>query len=264
MSPMERWDVGDAYDAFMGRWSRLVAVRFVADLAPPPNLRWLDVGCGTGALLEALAEAADPAVLTGVDPSPAYGDIARRRLGPGVDVREGTGDDLPFDDDAFDRVVSGLVLNFVPDAAAALAEWRRVTRPGGSIHVYVWDYADGMGFLRAFWDAATAVDPGAAGVDQGARFSLCRPDALARLFDDAGLAAIRRGEVEVVTRFADFDDYWEPFLRGQGGAPAYVATLDEAHRERLRERLAAALPYRSDGSVEFRARAWTISGVVEA
>jgi SAM-dependent methyltransferase len=157
-------------------------------------------------------------------------------------------------------VVSGLVLNFVPDPAAAAAELARVAAPGGVVAAYVWDYAEGMALIRHFWEAATALDPAAADEAEGRRFPLCRPDPLRELWTGAGLRRVAVEPIDVTTQFRDFDDYWAPFLGGQGPAPGYVATLDDRHRAALRDRLRSALPTAPDGTVILTARAWAVRG----
>jgi hypothetical protein len=151
-----------------------------------------------------------------------------------------------------------LVLNFVPDPRAVLGEMRRVTAADGTIGAYVWDYAGRMELMRHFWDAAVALDGDAARLDEGNRFPLCRPETLRALFADAGLGAVEVTAIDIAPTFADFDDYWRPFLGGQGPAPAYAMALDEAARTRLRERLRERLPARADGSISLVARAWAI------
>ncbi len=260
MVATDRWDGGGAYEAFMGRWSRLIADRFVQAMSVSGGLRWLDVGCGTGALLHAVTQVCSPQEAVGVDPSAEFVQVARARLGEQADIRVAGGEELPFGDDTFDLVVSGLVLNFVPDPLAAVVEWKRVLRRGGSIAAYVWDYADGMEFLRCFWDAAVGLDAAAASLDEGVRFPICRPERLADLFGRAGLSAVRTGELTVDTRFTGFNDYWTPFLAGQGPAPGYVAALGDSQRARLEARLRSTVPVSHDGSIRFYARAWTVSG----
>ncbi len=254
----DTWERGDPYERYVGRWSRRVAPRFLSWLALPPGQRWLDVGCGTGALCAAIADTCSPASLAGAEPSEGFLKTARQNLGGRADLRSGSATALPFEAGAFDVVVSGLVLNFVPDPRAALAEMSRVTRPGGTLAAYVWDYAGKMELMRAFWDAAVALDPAAAALDEGPRFPLCRPEALAQLFTGAGLKEVATVALDVPTPFAGFDDYWQPFLGGQGPAPAYAMSLDEAARARLRERLRQRLPARPDGSIALTARAWAV------
>jgi SAM-dependent methyltransferase len=255
----ERWASGDLYEPYVGRWSRLVARDFLAWLDAPAGLDWLDVGCGTGALAEAVAHNYAPRRLAGIDPSEGFLAFARQRL-PAADLRQASAGDLPFATATFDRVVSGLVLNFVPDAAQAAAEMARVARPGGEVAIYLWDYADKMEMMRTFWDAAIALDPAAIEKDEGRRFPLCRPEPLRRLFEGAGLDGIEGRTVDVPTVFRDFDDFWTPFLSGQAPAPTYCMSLDDAARGRLRERLRQSLPTRPDGSIGLIARAFAVRG----
>ena len=255
------WASGDAYEPYVGRWSRLVAREFLDWLAVAPGAGWLDVGCGTGALTEAVLDAAAPARVHAVDRSLAYVLFARRRLPDRraafvvADARS-----LPLRPQGVDAVVSGLALNFVPRPAAAVAEMARVARGGGVVAAYVWDYAGGMQLMRAFWDAAVALDPRAAALDEGRRFPVCRPDALEALFREAALRRVESRAIDVPARHRDFDDYWRPFLGGQGPAPAYAASLGDEHRALLRERIRAALPIAADGSISLTARAWAVRG----
>ncbi|MEN8040545.1 MAG: class I SAM-dependent methyltransferase [Actinomycetota bacterium] len=258
---MDRWDGGNDYDLFMGRWSRLIADEFVRELGAREGLRWLDVGCGTGALLDAALAAAGPSAAHGVDPSHEFVQACRDRLGSDAKIRVADGDQLPFDKASFDLVVSGLVLNFIPDPLAAIREWRRVTEPGGLISLYVWDYAGGMEFLRYFWDVAADLDPAAHALDEGVRFPICQPEPLADLFTEAGLSNVTTGAVEVATPFLSFGDYWAPFLRGQGPAPSYVSSLAPPQQEQLKSRLKDVIPTLRNGAVQLTARAWTATGV---
>jgi SAM-dependent methyltransferase len=247
------WAAGDEYEVYVGRWSRRVAQRFVPWLGVLGGSRWLDVGCGTGALTDAARAAG--ATVTGVDPSRGF--LAGRR-----NVVVGDAQALPFRDARFDVVVSGLALNFVPDPVRALAEQTRVAVPGATVAAYVWDYADGMTMMRLFWDAARQADPDAP--DEGPRFPLCHPGPLAALWRTAGLTDVAVEAIEIATTFTGFDDYWRPFLGGQGPAPGYVASLPADRRERLRRRLQADLPISPDGSVDLTARAWAVQGTVPA
>jgi SAM-dependent methyltransferase len=255
------WSVGDAYEEYVGRWSRRVAEAFLRWLDLPSGRLWLDVGCGTGALTATVLSVAGPARIVGVDRSEGFLASARARIAdPRSTLVGGDARSLPLADRRFDAVVSGLALNFVPDPAQAVAELARVTRPGGITAGYVWDYAGGMAMLRYFWDAAVALDPAAAELDEGRRFPVCRPDPLRTLWADAGLREVSVEPVDVPTRFAGFDDYWMPFLGRQGPAPGYVASLTGDRRRALRDRLRDRLPAAPDGSIPLTARAWAVRG----
>jgi ubiquinone/menaquinone biosynthesis C-methylase UbiE len=257
----DRWTSGEPYERYVGRWSRVAAREFLAWLDAPAGLDWLDVGCGTGALSETVGKRCAPQRLVGIDPSAGFLELARQQLVRyGAELRQGDAQALPFADAEFDRVVSGLVLNFVPDQPRAAAEMARVARPHGELALYVWDYAGKMEFMRHFWDAAAALDPRGAEMDEGSRFPICRPEALAALFETAGLAEVETRAIDVQTTFRDFDDFWTPFLGGQGSAPTYCMSLPEDARVRLRERLRATLPTRPDGSIQLIARAWAVRG----
>ncbi len=258
----DTWEQGRAYERYVGRWSREVAPRFLDWLRIPPGLRWLDVGCGTGALSAAILDACTPASVDGVEPSEGFLETAVAELGNRVTFHRADASALPLDDGSVDVVVSGLVLNFVADLDTALAEMSRVAVDGGVVAGYVWDYADRMELMRWFWRAATELDPDAAALDEGARFDAFTPEGLTWRFASAGLVDAEAGSVEVPTRFADFDEYWSPFLGGQGVAPAYAMSLDESARDRLRERLRELVPTGPDGSIDLVARAWTVRGVV--
>lgn len=259
--PTDVWDRGDAYETYVGRWSRLVAREFLQWLAVEPGRRWLDVGCGTGALTETILDVAAPAGVKAVDPSEGYLRHARHQVGdPRAAFDVGDALSLPAADETFDAVVSGLVLNFVPDAAGAVAEMARTTARGGVVGAYVWDYGAAMQFMRYFWDAAVALDPAAHDLDEGARFPLCKPEALRRLFMEGALIDVDVTAIDVPTPFGDFDDYWVPFLSGQGPAPGYAMALSEDARVALRERLRSNLPIGDDGTVSLTARAWAVCG----
>ena len=255
------WAVGEAYEDYVGRWSRRVAEAFVRWLDVPAGRRWLDVGCGTGALTATVLAAAEPAEVVGVDPSEGFLATARARVAdPRADFRAGDARSLPVPDRSFHAVVSGLALNFVPDPGRAAAEVARVTAPGGVAAAYVWDYAGGMEMMRHCWDAAIALDPVVAELDEGRRFPLCQPEPLAQLWTDAGLGRVAVEAIEVPTVFSDFDDYWNPFLGGQGPAPAYVMSLPDERRAALRDLVRTRLPIAPDGSITLTARAWAVRG----
>ncbi len=255
-----RWADGNAYESYVGRWSRRVAVKFVGWLEVPHGLRWLDVGCGTGALTSTILAIARPSEATGVDPSENFLAIARESV-PGATFQQGDARALPVAAASADVIVSGLALNFVPSPGSAVAEFARVARPGATVAAYVWDYADGMAMMRYFWDAAADLDPEAARIEEGLRFPLCRPDPLRLLWTDAGLGEVAVTAIEIPTVFVDFDDYWSPFLGGQGPAPGYLASLPEQGRIALREQLRLRLPRATDGSIPLTARAWAVRGL---
>lgn len=257
----ETWGSGANYEAYVGRWSRVIAREFIPWLAVAAAKRWLDVGCGTGALTQTILDVAEPDAVTGVDPSEGFLAHARATVSdPRARFLVGDARALPIESESCDAVVSGLALNFVPDTAGALAELTRVARPGGTVAVYVWDYAGEMQFMRYFWDAAAAVDPRARELDEGPRFPICHPDALERRFSEAGLRDVTTRAIDIATSFRDFDDYWAPFLGGQGAAPSYLMSLDEQRRIAIRERLRATAPTAADGSISLVARAWAARG----
>lgn len=256
---MDRWTSGAHYDRWMGRWSRLLAREFVSWLAAPAGLRWIDVCCGSGVVTETIVERAAPHSVMGVDASAQQIEFAREhRAHPSVSFETGDAMTLRFPDATFDVAVCGLGLNFIPSPARALEEFRRVVSPGGTIAVYVWDYVSGAMFVRHFWDAAIAVDNEAAAFDQAQRFPMCTQEGLRNLFKEAKLENLSEHALEVVTRFASFDDYWEPLLTGQGSAPAYLATRDQQIQSAIRDRLRATLPASPQGAIEMPARAWAI------
>lgn len=260
---MSIWASGSPYEAYVGRWSRLVARAFLPWLSVPSGGRWLDIGCGSGALSGTILRDAAPAGVVGIDSSAGFVAYARGQVGDGrAAFALADAQALPLRAAGFDAVASGLVLNFIPRPERALAEMVRVTRPGGTVAAYVWDYAGEMQLMRRFWDAAAALDPAARDLDEGRRFPLCRPEPLERLFRPAGLAAVTVQPIDVPTVFRDFDDYWSPFLGAQGPAPSYAMSLDEARRGALRERLRAALPAAADGAIHLLARAWAVRGTV--
>jgi SAM-dependent methyltransferase len=260
--PSDTWAAGEAYEPYVGRWSRLVAVDFVDWLSLPAGGRWLDVGCGTGALTQTILAHAAPASVIGLDPSDGFVGHARHHThDPRARFEQGSALALPFADDAFDAAVAGLVLNFIPDTGKATAEMKRVLRAGGTAAAYVWDYAGEMQLMRYFWNTAVELDPGAQALDEARRFTNCEPEALLALFKTSGFDQTECRAFDVPTVFKDFDDYWSPFLGGQGPAPTYCCALSEHQRDRLRERLQAILPVESDGTIRLIARAFAVRGV---
>ena len=261
-SSKEAWVRGDSYEPYVGRWSRLVAREFVRWLALPENSLWLDIGCGTGALSQTIVGMASPKEVKGIDRSPGFVEFARQRV---VDRRAqfevGDAQALPVGSDKYDVAVSGLVLNFVSLPEQMVAEMRRAVRKGGTVALYVWDYAGKMQLMRHFWNAAAALDPVAYDLDEGRRFPICNPTNLAVLFQTAELASVEVHPIDIETSFRDFDDYWSPFLGAQGPAPGYTMSLSEEQRAQLRERIFNSLPFALDGSIPLVARAWAVKGV---
>lgn len=252
----DTWERGGPYEQYVGRWSRQVAPRFLSWLNVPAGRRWLDVGCGTGALCAAIVDRYSPSSVVAVEPSEGFLKTAEENLAGRAVLHQGSATAIPLEDASVDVVVSGLVLNFVQEQRAALAEMARVATKGGTIAAYVWDYAGKMDIMRFFWDAAVELDSGAAKLDEGVRFPLCRPQALEKLFASAGLEKAEVKAIDIPTLFANFDDYWQPFLGGQGPAPAYAMSLEETARVRLRERIRERLPTKANGSILLTARAW--------
>lgn len=259
--PKDNWADGDRYEGYIGRWSRHVAREFIQWLAVPTGSQWLDVGCGTGALSQTILQLADPARIKGIDRSEGFINFAKEHVPDSrVEFEVRDAESLTDDSESFDAVVSGLVLNFIPHPDRALAEMKRVTRSGGVVAVYVWDYAQGMQLIRHFFDAAIALDPKVIELDEGPRFPICHPDALRQLFESTGLQNVEVRAIEIPTVFRDFDDYWTPFLGGQGPAPSYAMSLSEESRAALSERIRAGLPFNTDGSISLVARAWAARG----
>ena len=259
----ETWSAGDLYEPYVGRWSRLVAQEFLDWLNIGAKQAWVDVGCGTGALSQAILARCDPVSVTGIDASADYTAYAAARTSdPRARFEVGDARELAIQSATVDSVVSGLCINFIPDPDRAAAEMRRVARPGGTVAAYVWDYAHGAQFIRRFWDVAVALDPEARALDEGLRFPLCQPEALRSLFAGAGLTEVEVRPIEVETVFRDFEDYWSPFTGGQGPAPGYAMSLPEDRRAALRRRLREILVPASDGRILLTSRVWAARGKV--
>jgi SAM-dependent methyltransferase len=258
----DRWITGRAYESFMGRWSRKVANQFLEWLAPAPGMNWLDVGSGTGALSGAICGHCRPRSLVGCDPSPDFVSFATNSIAdcPASFIVAGA-DSLPSRDHGFDFIVSGLVLNFLPEPLIALQSMRDRLRSGGTLAAYVWDYAEGMQFLRLFWDEARAIDPSAAELDEARRFPLCHPDRLAELLAHAGLEAVQTTSLQTDTVFRGFDDFWSPFRAGTGPAPSFLASLHADAQTQLARRLRQRLGTSAGGSIRLMARAFAVRGI---
>ncbi len=259
----EFWDSSNAYEQYVGRWSRQVAARFLDWLDLPEDLAWADVGCGTGALLSTILTRAAPASVTGIDPSNGFVSHARDRIrDPRARFLIGDAAHLPWTASSLDATVSGLVLNFVRDPDAMTREMARVTKPGGWVAIYVWDYAGGMQMMRYFWEAAIAESPQDARLDQAERFPLCQPGPLQALFERHQLKSVTVQALEIPTVFQSFDDYWQPFLGKTGPAPTYLASLSDDARQRIRVALESRLAPIQGRPIELSARAWAVRGIV--
>jgi SAM-dependent methyltransferase len=260
----DQWSAGETYEGFMGRWSRRLASKYVDWLGIPADVHWLDVGCGTGSLTQAICNQADPASVIGCDPAVSFIEFAREQIhDPRVSLVVAGIGNLPRRPGGYASIASLLALNFFPDPEAAVDEMRSIIAPKGTVSACVWDYGDGMQFLRYFWDAATALDSGARMLDEGNRFPLCRRDTLTALFSGSSFGDVRCEPIEISTTFASFDDYWRPFLGGTGPAPAYVAALDSDHRTNLAQKLGEILPRRTDGTISLTAQAWAVRGKLD-
>jgi len=244
----------DAYDRFMGRYSRLLAPQ-LADLAGVrAGQRVLDVGCGPGALTAELVARLGPAAVAAVDPSEPFVTAVRERH-PGVDVRLAPAERLPFPDRGFDAALAQLVVHFMSEPVGGLAEMARVTRRGGVVAACVWDHAGRQGPLGLFWQAARDLDPD---VTDESQLAGVRAGHLGALFDAAGLHDIQEATLVATLKHASFEEWWEPFGGAVGPAGSYVAGLDTARRAELRERCRALLPTAPFVVV---ARAWATRGL---
>jgi len=258
---LDTWDDGATYEPYVGRWSRQIARHFLTWVRVSRQSAWLDVGCGTGALSQTILADADPRLVIGCDRSPGYVAFATQQVHDARARFEVCAvPDLPRVPGGWDAVVSGLLLNFLPVPLDGVTAMAARARPGGTVAAYVWDYAEGMELMRFFWDAAVELDDAARRLDEGARFPLCRPDPLKQLFVSAGLRDVEVRPIDVPTVFRNFDDFWMPFLGGQGPAPGYAMSLTSPQRERLRDLIRERLPSPPDGTIVLKARAWAVRG----
>jgi ubiquinone/menaquinone biosynthesis C-methylase UbiE len=244
----------EAYDGFMGRYSLLLSPQLADFAGVRAGQRVLDVGCGPGALTAELVRRLGPAAVTAVDPSEPFVAAALARH-PGVDVLRASAEHLPFPDDAFDAALAQLVVHFMSDPVAGLAEMARVTRRDGGVAACVWDHGGGQGPLSLFWQAARELDPQ---VDDESQLAGAREGHLAELFEAAGLREIEETAHSVSLEHASFDEWWEPFTRGVGPAGSYTASLDAERQAELRERCRALLP---PAPFVLTSRAWAARGV---
>jgi SAM-dependent methyltransferase len=263
MNSRSMWGGGD-YDLLMGRWSRLLAPLFIRFADVKDGEHVLEVGCGTGSLTRALLETGPNVRVTGVDGSADYIAINREASDERrVKLEQGDAQALPYPDGNFDRTVSLLVMNFIPDAARAVMEMKRVTRTGGSVAAAVWDYGDGMEMLRHLWDEAAAMDDAAVTKHEG-NMPLCREGELAALWAESGLKSVADTGLTIQMDFSSFDDYWAPFRTGVGPSGSYVRDLDAATQAALKDRLRKKLTGgRDEAPFSLKARAWAVCGMVD-
>jgi SAM-dependent methyltransferase len=255
--------MGDGYELYMGRWSRLLVPGYAAFAGVKDGQRILDVGTGTGAVASMLEVSLPRVEIVGVDPSAAFIAYATRKARSArLRFEVGDAQALRYADASFDQVMALLVMNFIPDPRKALAEMKRVTRAGGVVSACVWDYGGGMESLRLFWDAAVALEPAAAPKHER-NMKLSRRGELGALWKQVGLLDVREAPLVIDQAFSSFGDYWAPFLGGTGPGGAYVASLSGERRKQLEGRLRRSLLRgRPDGPVTLKARAWCVRGQV--
>jgi SAM-dependent methyltransferase len=247
----------EVYDRFVGRYSSALARGMCNAAGVRPGQRALDVGCGSGALLVALAAIVGEENVIGVDPSEPFLEAARAKV-PGAEVLVGSAEALPFADGEFDASLAQLVINFLEDPTAGVAEMARVTRPGGVVAACVWDYAGGMRLLRTFWEAALVVDPDGARARMEHQMPFARPEELGELWQ-ATLTGVAVSAIDVDASYDDFDDLWTPFLGGVGPSGSYAASLEPEPQSRLRDEFFRQLGS-PDGAFTLSARAWCAVG----
>ena len=251
-----RFNDGDAYDRYMGIWSRAACPAFLAWLDAPANAHWLDVGCGTGVLTEELARRLGAENVAGADPSPMLEATAERV--PGIELRQASAEELPWPDDGFDATLSQLVMHFLTDPAAGVDEMARVTRPGGVVASCTWDFAGGgMQLLGTFWQSARAIDPEA----ESESSTMGDRQNLEALWRDCGLQDVETRALEVSSRYEDFEELWSSFSRGVGPAGQHLQSLPPDRQAALKEQYFARIG-EPRGSFELGARSWAVRGRV--
>jgi SAM-dependent methyltransferase len=259
---LEEWKVAFSnptdYDVFMGRYSSKLAPLFASFAAVDSTMRVLEVGSGPGALLQELATIVDEKQLSAVEPSRRFVQECRHRV-PGAEVREGSADQLPWDDNTFDAALAQLVLHLIADPAAAVIEMSRVVRPGGVIAACIWDMSGAMQMLSTFWDAALALDPSAPA--EATRTRLGAPQDLQHLWSSLGISDVTVGSLDVEARYEHFDDFWLPFTLGVGPSGAYCTSLEPHGQAALRSECHRRLG-RPRSQFSLRARAWAAKGQV--
>ena len=262
-SQEQMFSEAEKYERFMGRWSQRLAPAFVKFAGVSDGERLLDVGSGTGSLALAIAAQTRRREVVGIDPSRAFVDFASKRTSdPRIKFQVGDAQKLAFPNASFNRCLALLVMNFIPDARQAMTEMRRVTKPGGWVAASVWDYNEGMTMLRLFWNAAVALDPAVARLDER-DMPFCRRGQLSALWKESGFKDVEETELVIDLEFSSFEDYWAPFLESQGPAGVFVGSLTKDQREKLKNQLRNdVLAGRPDGPFTLKARAWAVRGRV--
>lgn len=253
------WNDTNGYELYVGRWSRLVSMDFIHWLDPRSDLKWLEVGCGTGALTSAILNSAHPQRVKAIDTSPDYINSARSAItANNVTFLEADIASLPKDE-TFDMVTSGLVLNFLPDLNDSFRLMVHKLNHGGQLSAFVWDYAGHYQPMRHFWDAAKELSPAAEKFDAGVKFPICNKSNLVDLFQTAGLSNIAFTNIERVATFQSFDDYWLPIASAQGSVTTFMSTLDDTHKRDLQVLLKRRLPIAGNGEIKLIINALAIA-----
>ena len=253
----------DSYEAFMGRWSRHIATQFLEWVAPQAGKAWLDVGCGAGMLAQSIVENYAPESVMGVDPLEASIDHARaHEANAGISFNVGDAQDLPFEDSAFDIVVSGLMIKFVPDKLRAVSEMKRVSRPGGTVALYDWDMGGDKNTTRHFWRAITDIAPELMKGRASDRPPMTETATVADKFREAGLTKVEERNFVFTGRYTNFEDYWYPATHNVQNVGRFYQKLSPDQRIAVHDRLKQTLPFAADGSISFESEASAVIGNV--
>jgi ubiquinone/menaquinone biosynthesis C-methylase UbiE len=250
----------ESYEKFMGQWSRVAGRLFLDWLSLPKNLKWLDVGCGTGAFTETIQQTCAPAEIVAIDPAPAQIAYAQsRNTAAGAKFQVVDARSMPFEDDRFDFAVSALLLNFIPDREKAVAEMRRVVRPGGIVAAYVWDFAGRSGTAQHLNSAVAEIE-GSGYRPPGLNAESTSLSYLKALFESAGLTDVETRPIEISVTFQDFDDYWNSNTTFASPIGTYVKGLPGEKRQRLMQSVKSRLPIDAQGAIAYTARVNAVRG----
>jgi SAM-dependent methyltransferase len=257
----ENWDNIQGYEMYVGRWSRALSLDFVHWLNACAALKWMEIGCGTGALTQAIAETYDPSSLLALDKSEAYLTKAREngKLSKVSFLRVDLDSFLP--EGEFDNITSGLVLNFLPHTEKTLRSLMSNLRNGGQLSAFVWDYGGHYQPMRHFWDAAKEVSAVAKDFDTGIKFEICRKEKLISLFESLGLTHVEFTNLERIAMFQNFDDYWLPIASAQGSVTEFISILTEKEKDNLKETIRRRLPIALNGEIKLIINALAVKGV---